>query len=191
MSDSMNRFITNAPDQDIVRQVLDGDKSAFEPLFERYQYLVYHRALMILRDCDKAEDVVQDVFLAVYKNLDRLKEPAHFGSWVAAITRNTCMNLLRKEKKKAISLDDLKEIGIEPDVVKAGTKQKNERVLAVKQCIAKLAGKYREILEMKYSRDMSCKRIAGFLDVPVSTVKSRLFYARKKVIKMLKKEGAL
>lgn len=183
--------IDSLSDAEIIKRVLGGDKESFGILFERYQELVYRRALIMLGDCDTAMDVVQEAFLIAYKNLERLRHPAAFGSWIAGITKNVCKNLRRDMKNTTVSLDYLAEIGIElrdPGKTPPGNEA---RMQAVKKFISTLSDKYREILELRYTENFSCKKIADFLGLSVSAVKSRLFYARNQILKRLKKEGWL
>jgi len=176
-------------DEEIVQKVLKGDKEAFGVLFDRYYHLVYRIALMKLGDCDMAQDAAQEAFLKGYNHLDRLREPSSFASWMAGITKNLCRNLRRNMGRKPVSLDYLAEVGIELPDPGHPVVFSPEQVSSLKRILPTLPEKYREILELRYTEQYSCKKIASFLSLSESAVKSRLFYSRKIILKKLKKEG--
>ena len=86
----------NLTNQQIIEQVLNGNKESFGLFLDRYGNLVYRLAVSILKDCDAAEDAAQEAFMIAYQNLDSLKTPAAFGAWIAAITRHHCIKLVKK-----------------------------------------------------------------------------------------------
>lgn len=178
-------------DEVAVERTLTGDRESYGILFERYQNLVYRVALIMLADCDAANDAVQDVFLIGYRNLERLTNPSSFAAWIAGIARNVCKNIKRNGRKQSVSLDYLAEIGVEPGTSGNANHHNEERMSAIKKLVPKLPDKYREIVELRYTEGFSCKKIADFLNLSMSAVKSRLFYARRLILKMLKKEGVL
>jgi len=175
-------------DKQIVDQVLEGKKEAFGELLERYKNLVYRIALTTLGDCDHAEDVVQETFLRAYQNLERLHNPELFGFWVSGIAKNICRNLFRENKKAMISMDHLKEVApLENTRENPGGTP--ELIHALRKAILLIPDKYREILELRYMEDYSCKKIARFCNLSQNAVLVRLFRARKLVMNILKKEG--
>lgn len=176
-------------DQEIITRVLNGDKELYGILIERYQHLAYRLVLQMMGDADVAEDTVQEAFVTGYENLERLKNPASFGSWIAGITKNVCRNLLRDRKKTPLSLDYLAEIGIEPRDSGNSSRYDKELIATIRKLIPRLPPKYREIVELRYTQEYSCQKIADFLNLTRSAVLSRLFYARKRLLKMLRKEG--
>ena len=178
-------------DEAIVRMVLEGDKEAYGILFDRYYNLVYRLTLMKLGEEEMAQDATQESFLRGYEYLDRLRDASSFASWMAGIARNLCWNLLRNRKRESVSLDYLAEKGIEPPDSGHPPVFNPEHTYAVKKALVNLHEKYREVLELRYAEEYSCKKIASFLNLSLSAVKSRLFYARKLIKKLLKKEGLL
>jgi RNA polymerase sigma-70 factor (ECF subfamily) len=182
---------TQSTDQEIITRVMNGHREDYRVLFERYQALVYRLALMRLGDRERAQDVLQEVFLAAYVNLDRLREPKAFASWIARITKNVCYNLLRQKKVRSVSVDYLKECGIEFSDSSDSPSWNEERMEAIRRVIPRLAAKYRQVIELRYTENFTYERIAQFLGLPMSTVKARLFHARKRIIKMLQREGML
>lgn len=183
----------NLSDKEIVERVINGEKELFGHLLDRYSNLAFKLALNITHDHDCAEDIVQESFMAAYENLEYLKNPSAFASWLSVITRNNCMKLL-KNKKIAVSIDDLVEAGQEPASIDQRKDENNiydEKVMLLRKLIVKLPQKYREVMDLRYTKEFSYEKLSGFLGIPVSTAKMRLFHARKLILKALRKEGAL
>ena len=177
-------------DKDLVRRVLDDQPEAFRILFERYRYFVYRQALGLLNNHERAEEVTQEVFLTAYHHLDRLRDPAALGAWISSITRNQCRNILRREKLKTVSLDQLAADGFQPAAA-APDGETREQLQLVRRCIAKLPKNYREIIELRYTQEFSYKKLADYLGISMGAVKSRLFHARRAILRTLKKEDLL
>jgi len=178
-------------DKEVVEKVLSGDKESYGILLDRYQNLVYRIALINFHNLEIAEDIVQETFLIGYKNLDRLMNPLAFAQWIAAISKNVCNGYKRKTKHIPLSLDYLDEVKIEAVNSSSDSDSDKELIHNIKKIVQKLPAKYREIIELRYTEGFSCKRLADFLNLSMSAVLSRLYYARKIILKMLKKEGVL
>jgi len=178
-------------DKEVVEKVLSGDKESYGILLDRYQNLVYRIALINFHNLEIAEDIVQETFLIGYKSLDRLMNPSAFAQWIAAISKNVCNGYRRKAKQIPLSLDYLDEVKIEAVNSTSDSDSDKEMIHNIKKIVQKLPVKYREIIELRYTEGFSCKRLADFLNLSMSAVLSRLYYARKIILKMLKKEGVL
>lgn len=175
-------------DEEIVQRVLEGDRESFGILFDRYYFLVFRLALTKLGDSEMAQDAAQDAFLRGYNHLDRLRDASSFGAWMAGITRNLCRNLRRNMGRRPVSLEYLAEVGIEPPDPGRPFSLNTDQLAALKRILPSLPEKYREILELRYTEECSCKKIASFLDLSLSAVKSRLYHARKLILKRFQKE---
>ena len=175
-------------DEAVVHRVLKGDKDEYAILVKRYHNLAFALSLRYVKDPECADEMVQETFVRAYENLDRLRKPGNFSSWIAGITRNVCRSHLRKNRKKVLSLDYLAELGIEPTNSGNPDYFDKELIRALRNLFPRLPDKYREILHLKYTGNHSCREIAEFLNLSQSAVLSRLFYARKKLLKMLRKE---
>jgi RNA polymerase sigma-70 factor (ECF subfamily) len=178
-------------DEKLVKNVLKGDKESYGVLIDRYKNLAFRQALSRVGDFDMAEDIVQDAFMRGFENLTRLQAPGRFASWIAGITTNLCREVQRKRRIRSVSLDYLMEIGIEPGDPGNTSDYDQELILAIRKFVPQLKEKYREIIELRYTREYSCEKIANYLGLSQSAVFSRLHYARKHLSKMLKKEGLI
>jgi RNA polymerase sigma-70 factor (ECF subfamily) len=180
-------------DRELVERTLAGEREAFGALFERYRYLVFRMAINRLGDAEAANDATQETFLTAYKNLDRLRHPEAFGAWAAQIARNTCANIRRKRGIKSVSLDYLHEAGYPPgrDDDPADKIHQAERLGAVRAAVAALPKKYRDVIELHYTRECSYEKTARFLGLSVTNVRARLHRARRMIVQRLEHEGLL
>lgn len=173
-----------------IQRVLAGDSEAFRVIVENHKRLVAHIVFrMVRREADR-EDLCQDVFVKVYRNLGGFKFEARLSTWIARIAHNTCLNFL--EKKKALLYGDLSKDeneGLEAvasgeldpaQMVQAG--DLSRRLLGE---IAKLPAHFRSILTLYHMEEMTYTEISDLLQLPDGTVKSYLFRARKMLKKRL------
>lgn len=145
----------------------------------------------MLHDCNNAEEVTQETFAVAYENLDCLRDFSSFGAWVRTIARNRCYRIAKERRKQPISLDYLAELGIEPASSSDDSAISKEAASELRKIVQKLPGKYREIIDLRYAQDFSYKELSGFLGISLSAVKSRLFHAKKLILKQLKRRGLL
>jgi len=163
-------------DAEIVRQVRGGDCEAYSQLVERYQNAVYGVAYHYLRNFDDARDAAQESFVQAYVRLGQLQVPDKFGAWIRQITANQCRMWLRqREMTEAL------------DSVTATTNQMQqlETKLVVRDALWCLSEDSRLTVILYYFQSYSLQEIAAFLEVPVTTIKSRLRNARAQLQKEL------
>jgi RNA polymerase sigma factor (sigma-70 family) len=166
-------------DEILVERVLDGDPSAFEVLIARYKNLVYGIALNHLKDFHDAEDVCQETFLAAYRSLYRLEEPAKFSRWLYKIAKNQSLRWMRDHRKQ----DDIiswREISSE-EITTLAFREESRRKLKqdLRDAVDSLSEKNRLVTILYYLSGYSYKEIAEFLGIKRSTVDSRLKESRK------------
>ena len=178
-------------DESIIRSVLEGDTEAYGLLVERYRARLVGLAFHLSGDYETASDLAQETLVAAYESLDRIRDPSAFASWISGILRNKFRNLGRKNPAATLSLDALMEAGFDPPAPDGGSAPSDEDFRAVLQCVESLPSKYRETLVLRYVDDLSYKEIAQFLDLPVTTVTTRLNFARKTLIQRAKDGGLL
>jgi RNA polymerase sigma-70 factor (ECF subfamily) len=170
-----------------------GDRSAFATLVRRHQTALYNFALRHLRLQSAAEDVVQDAFVRVVQNAGEFKHEARFTTWLYTITRNLCIDQLRKRAlRKHPSLDEAKA-GEDGDGPTLGEQTADPRTSVereatgteLKERIAKavetLPDEQREVFLMREVANLPFKEIAEITGVPENTVKSRMRYALERL----------
>jgi RNA polymerase sigma-70 factor (ECF subfamily) len=173
-----------------------GDRRAFAELVELYKDKIYHLGYRMLNQKQEAEDVVQETFLRVYMNLERYDENQKFSTWIYRIATNLCIDRLRKRKPNysidaemsdndgtdwhAILPSD--EAGPEDELILSETQQN------IRNTIQSLPDKYRTVVVLRYLHDMSLQEISDVLDMPVTTVKTRVHRGREFLRKKLEPE---
>lgn len=171
----------------LVEAIVRGDQAAWRLLLGRHQTNVYNLCLKLVGSRDLAEDLAQDTLVKIVQNIQRFDGRAKFSTWLYRITMNVCLSKLRAEKvRRHSSLDDhagddapslgASLAGREPDAWSGvQTGEQNRHLLAA---LGSLEPEQRAILLLRDTRDLDYDQIAEVLEVPVGTVKSRLFRAR-------------
>jgi RNA polymerase sigma-70 factor (ECF subfamily) len=178
-------------DEELVDRVRGGETRLFGELVRRYQDPVYAMALRFVGGAANAEDVAQEVFLRVHRSLEGFKGQAKLSTWLYRITYNLCADWLRKNRKPdrgAAAIDEAGEIADGRVDLEGGLMDAEERD-RVRRALEGLDERYRGVLVLLYYQKMSYDQIAAVLDVPVKTVETRLYRARKMLRARLGKGG--
>lgn len=171
----------------IVKRAQKGDRLAFGELVELYKDKLYNLGYRMLGNPQEAEDVAQEAFLRAYKNLDSYNSKHKFSTWIYRIATNLCIDKMRK-KKADYSLDaeldgldggDMYARLAAPTETPEEETVRTETRAEVQQAIENLPDNYRAAVILKYLHDMSLQEIADILEVPVSTVKTRVHRGRE------------
>jgi len=179
----------------LVEKILSGDFQAFQQFIEKYQRLVTHMVFrMILNEADR-EEICQDVFLKIYQNLSKFQFQSKLSTWIAKITNNTCINYLKK--KKMLLYDDLiqaenasgnsgsGDIQHTLDSLKGDFSTPDEETISnetneiLYNELNRLPVPYRTIITLYHLDNLSYEEISEIMEIPMGTVKSYLFRARK------------
>lgn len=176
-------------DEEAVRVVQGGDVEAFGVLIDRYEDRLLRYARRFLRDREEGKDLVQDVFLKAYTNIQSFDASRKFSSWIYRIAHNTFINALRKNKFILTSLDP---DTIFPHPISAESPlsdaERKELAKTLDRLLDGLDPKYREPLVLYFYEDMDYKEIAEVLEIPVSTVGIRLKRGKEALQKKLDQE---
>ena len=168
-------------DASLIAATLAGDTAAFGRLVELYQDRLYNSLLRVLGSAEDAADIVQDAFVQAYLKLESFRGGSAFYTWLYRIAFNLAMSHVRREHREA-SLDQMKTLlGSEPmdgqPTGDAGVLQQ-ERAEMVHAALAALSIDYRQVLVLREIEGCRYEEIAQILELPVGTVRSRLFRAR-------------
>ena len=164
---------------DLVRRLRAGDPAAAEELDREYRAHLVRFCFGYLRSVDEAEDAVQDVFAKLWK-ADAL--PQSLRAWLYTVARNHCLNALRGRGRRP----DAKPMPSDMELVASCTGLptrlvRQEEYGRIERLVADLSEAERELIRLRYGEDLSREEIAQVLELPVSTVKSRLFETMKKL----------
>jgi RNA polymerase sigma-70 factor (ECF subfamily) len=175
-------------DASLIAATLAGDSAAFGRLVTAYQDRLYNSLLRVLRSSEDAADIVQDAFVQAYAKLDTFRGGSAFYTWLYRIAFNLAMSHARRGRKTA-SLDNRKSlVGDEPmDGQPTGEADvlEQERAELVHAALGELSMDYRQILVLREIDGCRYDEIAEILDLPVGTVRSRLFRARMQMRDLL------
>ena len=158
-------------DEELMRAVAAGREEAMGPLHRRYAGLVYGLAARSL-DPAAAEEIAQDVFLELHKNLNSMESPVHLARWLRMVASRRGIDEVRRRRFRAPQgIEDLPEPRIEPEVEDVLLSARLRRLLE------RLPAKHRAIVVLRYQEDLDPGEIAVLLEMPVATVKSTLHRA--------------
>jgi RNA polymerase sigma-70 factor (ECF subfamily) len=177
---SLRQWPEKLPDDLLVGLAILGDLRSFDVLALRYRNAVL-RVAQVYGHAELAEDIVQEALLLAFKALPTIDDPAKFASWLYAITRHAAQRISQNESRKnqnRVALDELLLLQSEA-LARPFADPDTFETAWVRACIDELAADYRLILQLRFYDEMSLKRIARFLELPLSTVKWRLHRAKQ------------
>jgi RNA polymerase sigma-70 factor (ECF subfamily) len=169
--------IREEPDERLVAGSLEGNEKAFRQLVERYHAMAYSVVRGLLGDSDDVEDVLQNVFIKVYKGLKGYRGDAKLSTWIYRIARNEAVNAVRKVVPPGTPVDDVvveSPARSQPDE-QYGEKARREDL---EHALARLDENYRVVLELRYMGEMSYTEIGETMGIPVGTVKTYIHRAK-------------
>ena len=171
-------------DEMLIARIAGGDRLAMQTLFARYRTPVYRWLLRLVGNETVAEDLLSDVFLDVWRQAGRFQARSAVSTWLLAIARFKALSARRS--RKDAELDETIEATVadstdNPEVVL----QKKSRDQFVRTALTTLSPEHREIIDLVYYHDKSVDECAQILGVPSGTVKTRMFYARKKLAELV------
>lgn len=176
-------------DEEIARKVQEGDKEAFGVLVTRFETKMHRYASKFLIFSDDSKDIVQNVFLKAYMNIQSFDVTRKFSSWLYRIAHNEFINHIGKRSRNPFSFFSLDEVlpfavgGESAD----GDLKDVEVKMEVEKYLSKLDSKYREVLILHFFEELSYAEIADILRIPVSTVGVRLRRAKQSIQDLYKK----
>lgn len=162
----------------LVRRCQQGDREAFRQLYEQYGKAMYNTCLRMMNDVHDAEDMLQEAFILVFKNINSFRGEASIGAWMKRIVVNKCLNHLKKKHPHFIPVDEL-EYQPEEDPVNEAEFELN--VANVKKAIDNLPDGYRIILSLYLFENYTHGEIAEKLGISESTAKTQYMRAKRKI----------
>jgi RNA polymerase sigma-70 factor (ECF subfamily) len=181
----LDRTAADELDRQLVRRCLDGEPEAAGDLVDRYQRRLFNVALRMLGNVQDAEDVTQTVFGNAFDSLNRYDPQYRFFSWIYRMAVNESLNTL-KRRKQMVTLND----GLDVPISGNGADDTLEVDDRVERALMDLKPDDRAVVVLKHFVSFSYEEIADVLDVPVKTVKSRLFTARERLRLVLLAKGS-
>jgi RNA polymerase sigma-70 factor, ECF subfamily len=175
-------------DDVLIGRIAQGDRLAMQQLFARHHVRMYRFVLRLVGDATRAEDLISEVFLDVWRQADRFEGRSAVSTWLLAIARFKALSALRKRSDKV--LDEETAAGIEdPSDDPEVAVQKRDKGEILRKCLSSLSPEHREIIDLVYYHEKSVEEVAEIVKIPENTVKTRMFYARKRLGELLKAAG--
>ncbi|HRJ87538.1 MAG TPA: RNA polymerase sigma factor [Pyrinomonadaceae bacterium] len=177
----------NFTDEQLVELAISDDPEAFGEIVKRWERKIFALCFGMLTREDEARDAAQETFIAAYRNLAKFRGEAKVSSWLHRIAVNQCLTTKRRNKARSEDfLDD--ESNEEDRVFVAPAKfspminaEQGERLVIVRQAVGSLPVELRQVIVMKEFEDMTFQEISETLELPLSTVKSRLYTALRQL----------
>jgi RNA polymerase sigma-70 factor (ECF subfamily) len=175
-------------DEMLLERISNGDRTAMHTLYARHNVRVFRFVLRMLRDTTTAEDLVSQVFLDVWRTAGQFEGRSQVSTWLLSIARFKALTALRQRRHEDIDQDDVMGIADEADTPEAALDRSKTGAI-LRACVAKLSPAHREIVNLVYYHEKSVEEVAELIGIPASTVKTRMFYARKQLAELLKSAG--
>ena len=183
----MTKELPQATDAELVAAILKGEQERFSELVQRYQGRLVNYLFRLLRSRQEAEDLAQEVFFKLYQALDRYDPKYKFSTWLFRVAQNAAIDQIRKRRLQLVSMDrqgsDDREMGSwefpSPDPSPYRDLRNQERGSAIQSAIDGLPWDYRELIVLRHYGELSYDEIAKLKEMPLGTVKNKLFRGRQ------------
>lgn len=181
--------MTRAADEaSLIGRIAAGDTTALRTLFARHQVRVFRFILRLVRNEAVAEELTNEVFLEAWRNAASFEGASSAATWVLSIAHHRAVSSLRKRREESWDQDAaaaLPDAGDDPEVVA----QKADKGAILRRCVDALSPEHKGIIDLVYYHEMSISEASAVLRIPENTVKTRMFYARKRLSELLKEAG--
>ena len=184
-------------EEEIIKQLKSGNYSNYDKIVDLYKNRVFGMAYKFTSDYDESQDLAQEIFLKIYRQIKNFRGESKLSTWIYRISVNTCLDWKKKkEKMKSINFSnmvnvenrdqiiDIKDESMSPDRVVLQDEDQKQ----IHKMIYELSDKYKTVLIMYHFNDMTYQDIAKVLDIPERTVETRLYRARRMLKEKISKE---
>lgn len=173
-------------DEQVIAAVLSGDTEQFSILVQRYQHIVYSICYRYAQNPVDAQDLAQEVFLTTFRRLDSFREQAKFSTWLYRLGVNRCIDFTRKrQRERKWQGGEVQDYMADSAPGPEDEALRSDDARMLNQAIERLPDKYKSVLILYYTQELSYADISQALDIPVKTVETRLYRARKRLRDLL------
>jgi RNA polymerase sigma-70 factor (ECF subfamily) len=185
----LNRDVAHeTTDEALIASIAQGDKRALQTLYGRHNVRVYRFALRFLNDEALAEDMVSEVFFDVWRQAERFEARSKVSTWLLAMARNKALSVLRRRSTEELD-EEVAEFIEDPSDNPEVSMQKKQQTSLLQECLTQLSAAHREIIDLVYYHGKTIEEVVEIIGVPVNTVKTRMFYARKRIGELMGAKG--
>jgi RNA polymerase sigma-70 factor (ECF subfamily) len=181
-------FGPNLSDEALIEAIAQGERRAMELLYQRHNLRVYRFLLRMTGDTTLAEDLVSEVFLEVWRHADGFGARSQVSTWLLAIARNKMLSAFRRHTDEPLDehgVAAIEDPADDPEI----SMQKKDRGAVIQQCLSQLSAAHREVVDLVYYHEKTLEEVAQIVGAPLSTIKTRMFYARQRLEKLLNAAG--
>jgi RNA polymerase sigma-70 factor (ECF subfamily) len=175
-------------DEVLIGRIATGDRLAMQVLFARHHVRVYRFVLRLVRNEATAEDLISEVFLDVWRQAGKFEGRSQVSTWLLSIARFKALSAMRKRTDQELD-DETAEAVVDNSDDPEVSLAKKDKGEVLRQCLTALSPEHREIIDLVYYHEKSVDEVAAIVGIPEATVKTRMFYARKKLADVLKRNG--
>lgn len=178
----------------VCQAVEQNDQAAYAALMERYRDSIFHTMLKMVRNRNDAEDLTIEAFGKAFRKLASYTPSYAFSTWLFKIATNNCIDFIRKQRMKTLSIDEpleedgdkdfsnnLRATSLDPE--ERFIKQQRRKIM--RELMQRLSDKYRIMIELRYFEELSYQEIADKLELPIGTVKAQLFRAKELLMEIM------
>jgi RNA polymerase sigma-70 factor (ECF subfamily) len=178
------RSVNGPIDQTLIEAIAGGSQVAMRTLYDRHSTRVYRFILRIVGNATRAEDLLSEVFTDVWNQAGRFEGRSQVSTWILSIARFTALSAIRRRDEVALeetTMELLEDGADTPEEVVL----KEDRSAQVRRCLAQMSREHREVIDLVYYHERSIEEVANIIRAPKNTVKTRMFYARKRLAQLL------
>jgi RNA polymerase sigma-70 factor, ECF subfamily len=185
---SAGRQASDTSDLELIRSIAAGNKQAMQILFARHNVRVFRFLARFVEDKSAAEDLVSEVFLDVWRRAGRFQGRSQATTWLLAIARNKVLSAVQRRSNE--ELDENAAAAVEdPQDGPEVTLQNRQKAEVLLNCLRQLSVAHREVIDLVYYHEKSVDEVAEITGIPQNTVKTRVFYARKRIAELMAAQG--
>ena len=182
---------------DLSHSALNGDQQACTEIVSRFHGKIFGLVLRMVKNRQEAEDLTQETFIKAFNSLSTFNSDYAFSTWLYKIAANTCIDYFRKKRLKTFPLDNpitVKDNEIQREYPDHQEPEPDRRLMSkerrnlIEEAIHSLPSKYRQVIFLRHTLDKSYEEIAEELQLPLGTVKVRIFRAREMLKKALREQ---
>lgn len=182
---------TVASDESLLGEIAGGSRLAMRNLYLRHERRVFRFIMRMVGDRCLAEEVLSEVFFDVWKKADHFQGRSSVSTWLLGIARHKALTAAAAKSRPFESLDGAAAMSVvDPTADADAAMLAHERGVILRRCLETLSPEHREIIDLVYYQEKTIRQIAGLLAIPENTVKTRMFYARKRLAALVEAASA-
>jgi RNA polymerase sigma-70 factor, ECF subfamily len=175
-------------DDNLIKAIASGSQSAMRALYLRHHVRVYHFIVRLGIDADRAEDLVSEAFVNVWRQAGTFEYRSQVSTWILSIARFKTLTELGQRRDPQLDESSMEMVADEADTPEQ-TILNTDRTAQLRSCLARISSDHREVIDLVYYHDKSVEETAEILHLSKNTVKTRMFYARKHLARLLATHG--